>query len=309
MEVFSLRDFLRESNNNSDLLDDEESGLELKEILNIEPEELSPMRLQQRFSDPDTLPDEILDGDDVPLTGVADIFSLSTTSPTLLSEEKRRQGFLFHRMVIQLYSITKPVMGMLFLVYLYVRFILIPSTSPKCTGYVSPIYDPYSNPHAPCPSIPPFVTRLLVYDQPPHDSNLKIFAGSFLNAALIVGLAAFFTTLFVILFLFEYKKLLLCLLRVVLAILLAGPWAYFLFQLVSVFNLRMEYVSYLLIVFNFSVVGWYYIVIVNDDQDSNIKNYLLYCYALQCHGHFWKCLNGLYGHRYYLLLFMIYVRF
>jgi len=171
---------------------------------------------------------------------------------------------------------------MLFLVYLYVRFLLIPSTAPNCSGVVSPIYQPSQSPHA-CPPTATFIaSRLLLYQQPPHDSTVHILAGSFLNAALIVALAAFFTTLFVILFLFNYRRVLLCLLKIFLAVLLAGPWAYFLYQLVSVYQLKMELISYFLIVINFSVVGWYYVVVVSDDENRNTKKVfvVLLCLAM-----------------------------
>lgn len=98
-------------------------------------------------------------------------------------------------------------------------------------------------------------SRLLTYtDLPSHSWGTRI-AGSFLNALTVLAAVFMLTLLFVVLFLLQKRMYLARMMYIIIFTMLAGPWLYFIYQIITIYHVPVDTVSALVLIANFTVVG------------------------------------------------------
>jgi presenilin 1 len=94
-----------------------------------------------------------------------------------------------------------------------------------------------------------------LYFERAGDSNAKKFGGALLNALIFVGIMIVVTCIFVVLYKYRCMKILFGWLGLSTVMLLGGGFGLIVWQLVSVLNWNMDWISFALLVWNFGVVG------------------------------------------------------
>lgn len=150
-----------------------------------------------------------------------------------LVETSRYMNWSFFRFTAQVMSMLKPTLLLSLLLLLYVRLIGIPWSESRTHLFL----------------------RILPYNYHLGDTSMERFLGSVYNSLLVLAAVVFFTAVYVSCIYFDSRPTLIRLLRGFIGILLVGPFAYFGWQVVVVYELQVDILSYIFCLANFAAVG------------------------------------------------------
>lgn len=99
--------------------------------------------------------------------------------------------------------------------------------------------------------------RVMYYDPAPGETFWQRLAGHLTNGAIIVGCMVVITLQYVLIYYYEWKTALVHVTRGSLVLFLAGPYAYFLAQASQLYGLRVDWLTFVVLVANFTAAGVY----------------------------------------------------
>jgi presenilin 1 len=172
---------------------------------------------------------------------------LSCAELEQLEETKACVHFDFYRNYIQIVSMFKPVLLICSLIFVYVHVICLPWQQKR----------------------PLVIWAILFYNPHPSDSTSMEVVGSLYNGLLVLAAVVGATMMYVVLLLLKQRDVLLRVLQVLNIVLLGGPTGYFIYQLLVVYSIRLDSVTFFGCVWNVVGVGWYAL-----NYNGNSKTYL-----------------------------------
>jgi hypothetical protein len=121
------------------------------------------------------------------------------------------------------------------------------------------------------------IRHILIYDKRAHDdagddSMRTVIGGSVVNACMVVLAILALTMLFICCFLTHLERYLAWLLKFLICVLIAVPWSYFLYQLSTLYALRIDAITFALLAWNFTCVGMFAIVHFSKQRSPPLLN-------------------------------------
>lgn len=164
-----------------------------------------------------------------------------------LEETKAYYHFDFYRNYIQIVSMFKPVLLICLLIFVYVHLIRIP----------------WSRSHT------LVVWTILFYNPLPTDTLGEEVVGSLYNGLLVLLFVVVATLLYVVLLFLKARESLRHVLQVLNIFLLGGPCGYFIYQLIVLYSIPFDVLTFIGCVWNIVGVGWFAL-----NYNGNSKTFL-----------------------------------
>ena len=139
-----------------------------------------------------------------------------------LEETKACIYFDFYRLAVQIVSMFKPVVIICCLIFIYVRLIRIPWEATRSLA----------------------IWSVLVYNPHPNDTVSQEAVGSIYNGLLVLAFVVCVTAMYVVLLVNNARNVLLRILQVLNIALLGGPFAYFIYQILVVYKIPLDAVTF-----------------------------------------------------------------
>lgn len=149
-------------------------------------------------------------------------FELTSEELQRLEETKASLYFDFYRLAVQIVSMFKPVVIICCLIFIYVRVIRIPWEEARTLA----------------------IWSVLVYNPHPSDTVAQEAVGSIYNGLLVLAFVVCVTAMYVVLLVKNARNVLLRILQVLNIVLLGGPFAYFIYQILVVYKIPLDAVTF-----------------------------------------------------------------